>query len=141
MTFEPPQTLSTEECWDLLAGHEFGRLAFPVLGDVQITPINYAVDGDTLLFLTAQGNKLLGVVMHARVALEIDEISDDSAWSVLVRGTARVLEGEEVYRAEEVPLRPWVADDKHVVVEITPDQVSGRRFHLHKPWEHMLPTD
>ena len=48
MSFEPPQNLSTAQCWDLLAAHEFGRLAFPLVGDVQITPLNYAVDGDRL---------------------------------------------------------------------------------------------
>lgn len=141
MSFEPPQTLSTAQCWDLLAAHEFGRLAFPLVGDVQITPLNYAVDGDRLLFRTAEGTKLLGVVMHARVALEIDELTQESAWSVVVRGSARVLEGAEADRAEQVPLRPWVGDDKHHVVEIAPDEVSGRRFHLHKPWEHMRATD
>lgn len=137
----PPRTMSTDECWQALREHEFGRLAFHLLGDVHITPINYAVDGGSVLFRTAQGNKLLGVVMHGPVALEIDELTDESAWSVVVRGQAQVLEGEESYRAEHLPLRPWVGDDKETVVQILPDEVSGRRFRLSKPWEHILPRD
>ncbi|MFF5324202.1 hypothetical protein ACFY2Y_10805 [Janibacter hoylei] len=64
----------------------------------------------------------------------------DRAWSVVVRGPTRLLEGDEEYRAEQVPLRPWVGDDKHHVVEIAPIEVSGRRFRLSKPWEHMTPV-
>lgn len=138
MSEYPPRTMSHEECWQALREHEFGRLAFHLLGEVHITPLNYAVDGQTVLFRTAQGNKLLGVVMHGPVALEIDELTDDEAWSVVIRGSARVLEGEEAYRSESLPLRPWVGDDKEVVVEIAPVEVSGRRFTLSKPWEHIV---
>ena len=136
-----PQTMSAAECWQALREHEFARLAFHVLGEVHITPLNYAVSGESLLFRTAQGTKLLGVVMDAPVALEVDELSEDSAWSVVVRGRARVLEGDEASRPDSVPLRPWVGRDKDVVVEITPSEVSGRRFHLSRPWEHMVPHE
>lgn len=140
MNDTPPRKMSADECWQALREHEFGRLAFHLLGDVHMTPINYAVDGKTLLFQTAEGNKMLGVVMHGNVALEIDDLTDDEAWSVVVRGRARLLEGDEEYRVEQVPLRPWVGDDKFNVVEIVPEEVSGRRFTLSKPWEHMIPS-
>ena len=55
---------------------------------VHITPINYVVDKDTLLFRTAEGSKLLGVVMDEDVAFEIDGENGHIAWSVIVRGTA-----------------------------------------------------
>lgn len=137
MTESPIHELSRDECWDLLKKHEFGRLAFHLAGEVHITPINYAVDGSTLLFRTAEGNKLLGVVMNEDVAFEIDDYSSAEAWSVILRGSARVLEGQEAYRADNVPLRPWVPTEKHNVVEISPTEMSGRRFDLDKPWEHM----
>ncbi len=130
--------LTRAECWHFLREHEFGRLAFHLAGEVHITPINYAVDGETLLFRTAQGNKLLGIVMSDDVAFEIDDHSGDRAWSVVVRGRARRLEGEEVYRAEHVGVRPWVGQDKHEVVEITPSEITGRRFEVSKPWEHII---
>ena len=71
------------------------------------------------------------------VAFEIDDYTDDTAASVIVRGRARVLEGDEVYRAESLPLRPWVPTVKNVVVEIEPTELSGRRFRLDKPWTHL----
>ncbi len=137
--------LAEKECWDLLRSHEFGRLAFHLAEQVHITPLNYAVDHDTatdersLLFRTAEGSKLLGVVMNGDCAFEIDDYDDEHAWSVIVRGVARKLEEDEEHRAENVPLRPWVGTNKANVVEITVTEVSGRRFNLSRPWTHILP--
>lgn len=134
--------LSTEQCWELLAAHEFGRLAFRLADEVHITPINYAVDptgeAPTLLFRTAEGSKLLAVAMDGEVAFEIDEFAAETARSVVVRGRPRILEGLDARRSENVPLRPWVGDDKHHVVEIVPSQVTGRSFELHRPWTHLV---
>lgn len=137
MNESPVKKLTTDECWEMLRDNEFGRLAFHLAGEVHITPVNYAVDGRTLLFRTAEGNKLLGVVMNDDVAFEIDEYDDEHARSVILRGTARVLEGQEAYRSENVPLRPWVNTEKYNVVEIAPKEMSGRAFDLEKPWTHM----
>lgn len=51
MTTDDPITdLTPEQCWEMLRGDEFGRLAFRLVDEVHITPINYAVDGQSLLF-------------------------------------------------------------------------------------------
>ena len=55
--------MTDDECWEFLRSREFGRLAFHLVEQVHITPINYAVDHETLLFRTAPGSKLLGIVM------------------------------------------------------------------------------
>ena len=135
----PISVLSTEECWDLLRAHEFGRLAFHLADEVHLTPVNYAVDGETLLFRTAEGSKLLGVEMNADVAFEIDEFDEHHATSVVLRGVARRLPEDEAHRAENIPLRPWVPTLKYDVVEIRPSQISGRAFELSRPWLHMIP--
>lgn len=141
MDDETVTTLTTEECWDLLRSHELGRLAFHLADEVHLVPVNYAVDDDTLLFRTAEGSKLLGVVMNPDVAFEIDEYDEDSAVSVVVRGRAEVLDEHDEHRAEELPLRPWVGSLKYNVVEITPTRVTGRRFVLHRPWLHLRRVD
>ena len=130
--------LSALECWDMLRANEFGRLAFRLVDEVHITPINYAVDHDTLLFRTAEGNKLLSVVMGSQVAFEIDEYGQDSARSVVVEGRPRLLSEDEAHRAENLPLRPWVRGPKYNVVEIKAEAVSGRAFELSRPWTHMM---
>lgn len=138
MSEENPVTeLTTEECWDFLRSREFGRLAFHLADQVHITPINYAVDGDTLLFRTSEGSKLLAVVMNPDIAFETDHYDEESATSVILRGTARQLDEHDEHRAENVPLRPWVPTLKYNVVEITPTEISGRRFDLERPWLHI----
>ena len=72
---------------------------------------------------------------------DADEFDDHHARSVIVRGVARHLGEAEEHRAENVPLRPWVADLKYDVVEIRPTEISGRAFELARPWMHMVPTD
>lgn len=134
-------TLTTEECWDLLRSHELGRLAFHLADEVHLVPVNYAVDEDTLLIRTAEGSKLLGVVMNPDVAFEIDDYDEGTAISVVVRGRAEVLDEHEEHRAEELPLRPWVSSLKYNVVEITPTRVTGRRFVLDRPWLHLRRAD
>jgi uncharacterized protein len=129
--------LSREECWAALRGDEFGRLAYRLGDEVNLVPLNYAVDEDTLLFRTAEGSKLLGVVMHSEVVFEIDSFREDTAQSVIVRGRARLLEEDEAHRAENTRLRPWVPTLKYNVVEIVPIEITGRRFDLARPWLHL----
>ena len=141
MNDEVVTELTLEECWQMLRDEEFGRLAYRLVDEVHITPINYTVDGGTLLFRTAEGNKLLAVVMGSEVAFEIDRYGEESARSVVVRGTARLLPEDEAHRADNLPLRPWVPTLKYNVVEIQPNVVSGRAFELSRPWLHLRPHD
>ena len=122
--------LSHEECWKLLRAAQFGRLAYRLGEEVNLVPVNYAVDGDTLLFRTAEGDKLLGIVMNPDVVFEIDDHTQLHAHSVIVRGTARRLEEDEERRADVIGLRPWLGTLKYNVVEIRPTSLSGRAFVL-----------
>jgi uncharacterized protein len=139
----PMQILSEPECWARLEATEFGRMAYHLADEVHIAPVNFAVSGRRLVFRTAEGSKLLGVVMNEDVAFEIDHIddADERAWSVIARGRAQILEGEEARDADNLRLRPWVSSEKHNVVAITVEDISGRQFHLARPWQHMLPAD
>lgn len=135
----PIRRLTLEECWELLQGHEFGRLAYHLAGEVHIAPINYATDGERIYFRTAEGSKLLGIVMNADVAFEIDQVADDVGSSVVLRGRATLLEGEEQRDVESLPLRPWVPTLKYNIVAITPNEgeVTGRAFDLKRPWQRL----
>lgn len=139
----PTQVLSEAEYWARLESVEFSRMAYHLADEVHIAPVNYAVDGHAIVFRTAEGSKLLGVVMNEDVAFEIDSIDDDSetAWSVIARGKAHILEGDEAREADNLRLRPWVAERKFNVVAIRIEEISGREFHLARPWRHMLPED
>jgi nitroimidazol reductase NimA-like FMN-containing flavoprotein (pyridoxamine 5'-phosphate oxidase superfamily) len=143
MSDESPIThLCEEDSWELLRGQEFGRLAFHLLDEVHIVPLNYAVDPERrIIFRTAEGSKLLGLTINDDVAFEIDEFGDEIAQSVVVRGRARRLEGLEADATDQLPLRPWVNTAKYNVVAIEVNEINGRRFELTRPWLHMRPHD
>lgn len=130
---EPVAELSAEECWELLDVEEFGRLAYRLVDEVHLVPVNYAVDEGSLLFRTASGNKLLAAALHSDVALEIDWHDERAAWSVVVRGRLRRLAEDEAHRVEGRLLEPWVPTLKYDVVELVPETVTGRRFLLRRP--------
>lgn len=125
----PITMLEHAESWALLRGESFGRLAVSVANQPDIFPVNFYADEDGILIRTAQGTKLLEVTINGAVAFEVDHHNEHGAWSVVITGTAHVLERpEEIAAADELPLRTWVPTMKLVYVRITPTSVSGRRF-------------
>lgn len=128
-------TLSEQECWTRLAEEELGRLAYHLTDEVHIVPVNYVVDRGRIVFRTAEGSKLLGVVMDSDVAFEIDHVDrgSDTAWSVVARGTAELLEGTGARQVEGLGPRPWVGEEKFSTVAVAVTEVSGRQFQLLRP--------
>ena len=96
-----------------------------------IFPVNYAVDGDSIVFRTASGTKFHAAVHKAFVAFEVDWVEPDwqIGWSVLVRGQARLVEDlDELKRLSRLPLVPWAGGDKSNYVRIDAQLISGRRL-------------
>jgi nitroimidazol reductase NimA-like FMN-containing flavoprotein (pyridoxamine 5'-phosphate oxidase superfamily) len=125
--------LSPRECWDLLRGAEIGRLAVIVAGRPEIFPVNYVVDGGTIVFRTADGSKLSGAMGAAPVAFEVDGADRDAgtAWSVVIKGSAEeVSQLDELIGTEQLPLTPWHRSPKPHFVRIVPDDLTGRRFRV-----------
>ncbi|GAB6936993.1 pyridoxamine 5'-phosphate oxidase family protein [Isoptericola variabilis] len=126
----PSQTVLTEEeSWELLAGQKLGRLATSVAGEPEIFPVSFAVSGQRIFLRTKPGTKLAEVTISPRVAFEADELGDDAAWSVVVKGRAQVLERDaDLDEARATGLVTYVDDGKTVWIRITPSDVSGRRL-------------
>ncbi|MGC0237587.1 pyridoxamine 5'-phosphate oxidase family protein [Arthrobacter sp. SD76] len=130
------QNLEHHECWAMLRTVSVGRLAIVVDGRPDIFPINYTVDGGTVVFRTGEGTKLSGASGDSAVALEADGVdpSTGMAWSVVLKGTSAVVRGtEEVLDTARLYLFPWQAGHKDAFVRITPDSVTGRRFKVTDP--------
>ncbi len=126
----PVADLTAEECWTLLRSQEFGRLAYRLVDEVHLVPINYLVDDGRLVIRTGSGNKLLAAALESDAALEIDWYDEGSAWSVVARGRFHRLGEDEQAAIDETKLHSWLPTLKYEMLALLPSEVSGRRFLL-----------
>src|SRR5579884_4560783 len=120
-TDEGIEVLGEDECRALLATAKIGRLGVCMGAMPAIFPVNFVVDGDSIVFRTAQGTKLNAATHHAVVAFQCDEVDEfeHTGWSVLVVGMARaVTDPHELERHRGLPLRPWAAGTRECYVRV-----------------------
>jgi nitroimidazol reductase NimA-like FMN-containing flavoprotein (pyridoxamine 5'-phosphate oxidase superfamily) len=141
------QELTREECLALLRGSIYlGRIGYVVDGVPVIVPVNFVLDGDTVVFCTTKGSKLSWLSNHTRIAFQADQAHalDQSGWSALIRGTAQeVTDAAAVRRLRRGSLRSWTVSSTEHWVRITVDHISGRRLghRLHPPSANAKPGD
>ncbi len=123
--------LARDECFELLASVPIGRVATTPPPDDQLAapivePVAFIVDGETIVFRTQAGTKLVGL-NRGTASFEADSFdqSHHTGWSVLVRGTAYEAPAEEV---AQLDLTPWVPGPRDVWIRILPEVVTGRRL-------------
>ena len=107
-----------------------GRVAFVDEDGPVVLPVNYVLDGNTVLFCTSSANTVGRHLDSATVAFEVDEFDGitKSGWSVLVRGVASFVAADELARDEGLRPFTWADGVRTLVVRITPVSVSGRRL-------------
>jgi nitroimidazol reductase NimA-like FMN-containing flavoprotein (pyridoxamine 5'-phosphate oxidase superfamily) len=125
----PVSVLSEDESWRLLSSVALGRFVTTIGTRLEIFPVNFVVQKRTVLFRTAEGTKLITAIMSDRVLFEVDDHNVVSGWSVIVRGTAELLQSaEDIAEAERAQLLPWTSTVKRRYVRIVPKEISGRFF-------------
>ena len=118
----------------MMAGAALGRLVTSVDGEPEIFPVNYVVQGRTILFATAEGTKLVSTAINNHVLFEVDDYNVASGWSVIVKGVARsVRTDEDIADAERAQLLSWTGSDKSHYVRVLPRKVTGRLFEFGSP--------
>jgi len=123
--------LGEGECRWLLEKMSLGRVGVSVETLPAIFPVNYAMDGGAIHFLTGQGTKLRAALQGVMVAFEIDyaEIHYHHGWSVLAIGEAHEVEEAAAKELlQRLPLEPWAPGRRDHLVRIRPDFLSGRRI-------------
>ncbi len=126
------EEISEEDCYALLGSQDLGRLALVRDGQPEIFPVNYALDGHTVVIRTQPGVKLSYAAL-ARVAFEVEDIDPKrrEGWVVVVKG-----EGEDITdaidpwseHARAQAVRPWVRGAHEGHIAIARPVVSGRRL-------------
>jgi len=114
--------LEADECWALLAEAEMGRIAWRGDDGIVVFPVNFRLDGHTVVFQTTDGGALSRLTEPTEVAFQADEIDAEAAvgWTVLVQGTTRSGEAEKAGHIS------WLDGERPVWVAITAGAVSGR---------------
>jgi uncharacterized protein len=130
------EMIESEECFERLASEEVGRLGVVFAGRPEIFPVNYAVDGESVVFRTDAGTKLSGCIV-SRVVFEVDHLDRQtrSAWSVIIHGSAHHV-GNQAHsslrqRDGALTLVPWLPVSRPHLIRITPTSVTGRRIRGH----------
>lgn len=125
----PVTDVPEEACWGYLASQEVGRLVTAVDNQPEVFPVNFVLDGESVVFRTAEGTKLNNVVTNHRIAFEVDGWDEEAGWSVVLHGTAEVVEdADDLARFAKMPLRPWIPTVKVNWVRLSSDTITGRKF-------------
>jgi nitroimidazol reductase NimA-like FMN-containing flavoprotein (pyridoxamine 5'-phosphate oxidase superfamily) len=128
------EELGRPQCLELLATVAVGRVGLLVDGRPEVLPVNYALDGDTILFRTTEGT-VLNQASFAVVAFEVDYLDpgDHSGWSVLVQGIARDI-GDAIdptsERLRRLSLITWAPGRRQTWFQVRPDKITGRRLRV-----------
>ncbi|MEU2868632.1 pyridoxamine 5'-phosphate oxidase family protein [Streptomyces olivoreticuli] len=121
--------LSERECWDRLDTHGVGRLGLSVDSKPVLVPVNYLVDGRTIVYRTDRDG-VAAAAAGAELAFEVDRIDDarSGGWSVLVVGTVEHIDESEVIRRlmNRLGVEPWAGGKRDLWVRVVPSEVSGR---------------
>jgi hypothetical protein len=109
-----------------------GRLAVSVDALPAVFPVNFAVDGEDVVFRCTEGTKFTAATAGSVVAFEVDafDMNGREGWSVLVRGIAEeVTDKAEQEALTRLPLVSWglgASADKFLRIRTT--LISGRRI-------------
>lgn len=126
------EILHLGDCFLLLKSVPVGRVGFIGRDEVVILPVNFAVDGQDVVFVTGAGSKLSSVEVGHYVGFEADsyDAATRAGWSVVLKGFAEVVgDDEEAARLDGLGLTSWgAAGEGRVWVRIRPVSVSGRRI-------------
>ena len=129
--------LDRPECLRLLAlaseAGSVGHLAFslPDAGQPPVVlPVNFRFRAGEIVLRLGAGLMSESTEGHL-VAFEVDRVdrSAGDAWSVLVRGLARLVDPPQERRSM-MAAEPLVPEPGDLVLTVRPDVVTGRRFNL-----------
>ncbi len=124
--------LSSEECRVLLEAGVIGRVAMSTPVGPRITPVNYAVHQDAIVFRTTPYSELSTYGWNVDLAFEIDHLDYEThlGWSVVAVGRAHVIEDPDEIRdiRRTWNPRPWASGVRNLYVSLVWRAMTGVRL-------------
>jgi nitroimidazol reductase NimA-like FMN-containing flavoprotein (pyridoxamine 5'-phosphate oxidase superfamily) len=131
------EELGEAESLRLIAQAEVGRIGFTGRYGPVVLPVNFKLDGGTVIIRTQEYGSLdedlrTGIAgADYKVAFEIDALdpATRTGWSVLVQGGVHHVD-DEAERASllAADVEPWAGGERTLFLRITPSLVTGRRI-------------
>jgi uncharacterized protein len=122
--------ISPTRCRELLTTQSVGRVAWQGSDGLQILPVTYVYYDGSIVFRTAPNSPLSELSGSTDVVFEIDEIDQRNhrGWSVVASGRAEAVdEPQKVTRLlTEAGVVPWAPGDRNMLIQISPQKVTGR---------------
>jgi nitroimidazol reductase NimA-like FMN-containing flavoprotein (pyridoxamine 5'-phosphate oxidase superfamily) len=125
------ELLTEDQCWDLLAAEDLGRVGVSMGGLPAILPVNYVILDREILFRTGPGSKFSAAAANAVLAFEVDhrDRKTHEGWSVLVVGRSETVHDVGIaLRVAATGLEPDPEGRRGHLVRIRPEIVTGRRL-------------
>jgi hypothetical protein len=122
--------LTEPECWERLGGHGVGRIALPEEPGPIVVPVNYLVDGASVVYRTEPG-AVAAVPAGAHLSFQADHVDDRlrNGWSVLLVGTAERPGPDETGPLEQrAGADPMLGGRRRLWIRVRPVKVTGRRI-------------
>jgi hypothetical protein len=115
-------------CLRLLRDEHIGRLGLSVGSLPVILPVNFVVDGMTILFRSEDGEKTRAASLGSVACLEVDRIDpfEHDGWSVMATGRLALVPPERVDAYERFPIVPWALGNESRLIELGIELLSGR---------------
>jgi nitroimidazol reductase NimA-like FMN-containing flavoprotein (pyridoxamine 5'-phosphate oxidase superfamily) len=125
------EILHLGDCFRLLDSVPIGRIGFTSGGEVLVLPVIFLVDGQDVVFRAKVGSKLASVEVGHYVTFEVDsyDATEETGWSVVVRGLAEVQPETECARLDTLGIEAWGGPtSERAWVKIRPASITGRRM-------------
>jgi transcriptional regulator with XRE-family HTH domain len=121
-------TLTREQCEAHLAVGGVGRIVYSSGRGPVALPVNFEFTEGEVVFSTDE-SKAAALEAINTVGFEVDRVDEamSEGWSVVVTGQARRIEDpEERKRLASLDLEAWAGGDRHSLIGIRPDELTGR---------------
>jgi nitroimidazol reductase NimA-like FMN-containing flavoprotein (pyridoxamine 5'-phosphate oxidase superfamily) len=124
------EMMDRQLCLRLLAADEVGRLAVVNGGAPVILPVNYALDGESIVMRTAPGTKLAAAGGPACFEIDAFDRGRRHGWSVVVNGRLEEVDhyaSRDLTRMRSLDLSPWADGERERWLRLVPSTITGRR--------------
>ena len=134
--FDPSgfEILDEFECLRLLGSVPLGRLVFTLGGMPAVRLVNFAVDDDTIVFASDEGEKYRAAERGDVAAFEADDVAVERhlGWTVTAVGHLSVVPPDEATALKRtLPLHTWAPLRKQQLIRLGTESLTGRRL---QPW-------